>query len=38
MVQECIERYLLLRDVNDGDVFKNMDWTLPNLSELIELG
>ncbi|XP_055683182.1 clavesin-1-like [Lutzomyia longipalpis] len=36
--QECIERYLLLRKVRNGEMFHNLDMTVPEIDDLLDLG
>ncbi|GAB0090663.1 tRNA (guanine-N(7)-)-methyltransferase [Sergentomyia squamirostris] len=38
LAQECIERYLLLRNIRNGAMFLNLDMTSPAIAELLDLG
>jgi hypothetical protein len=38
IVQETIERYLLLKHTHDCKIFKNLDMNLPSMQKLLDLG
>lgn len=38
MAQESLERYLLLRNSYEGQIFTNMNFTMDPLKELVEKG
>ncbi|XP_059611401.1 clavesin-1-like [Phlebotomus argentipes] len=38
ITQECIERYLLLRKIRNGEMFMNLDMKSPAVADLLDLG